>query len=220
MWDNRAVIGYLLEILDFVVRTDFRTELMKDLDHYAQELARWQHRPNVDTERLAQLLDKVKSLQESFKSNEIPPEESLVQHYLVNLIRQRGVIPGGTCRFDLPAYHFWLQKSPKQRQTELNEWLAPLEPLREALELDLYLLRNNAVISQEIAVGGVFQSTLDATPDYQLLRINLPLDHPCYPEISGSKHRISVRFFEQGNARERPLQTEQEVNFELCCCMI
>lgn len=220
MWDNRAVMDYLLEIIDFIGRIDFKTDLMKDLDRYALELTRWQHKPNVDTERLVQLLDQVRNLQENFRKNEIPANESLVQHYLINLIRQRGAIPGGTCRFDLPAYHFWLQKSPKQRQTELNEWLAPLQPLQEALELNLYLLRNNAVVSQETAMGGVFQSALSATTDYQLLRVGLPLDHPCYPEMSGSKHRISVRFFEQGNAKDRPLQTEQDVSFELCCCMI
>jgi cell division protein ZapD len=220
LWDNRAVIDYLLEIIDLISRIDFKTELMKDLDRYAQELTRWQRQANVDTERITQLLDQVKNLQENFRINEIPIGESLSQHYLINLIRQRGAIPGGTCRFDLPAYHFWLQKSPKQRQTELNEWLTPLEPLRSALELDLYLLRNNATVSQETASGGLFQSTLDATTDCQLLRVGLPIDHPCYPEMSGSKHRISVRFFEQGNARERPLQTEQEVSFELYCCRI
>ena len=33
-------------------------------------------------------------------------------------IRSRVGIPGGTCGFDLPAYHAWQHHAPEQRQNE------------------------------------------------------------------------------------------------------
>jgi cell division protein ZapD len=49
--------------------------------------------------------------------------------------------------------------------------------------------------------------------------VNLPIDHACYPEINGGKHRFTIRFFEHPVPAERPLQTNHDVAFELACCM-
>jgi cell division protein ZapD len=144
--------------------------------------------------------------------------QGLAQNHLLNMVRQRSTIPGGTCNFDLPAYHYWLQRNPKQRQKDLSEWLAIFDPLREAIDLHLYLMRHNATASQEVAETGFFQTRLDPQTPYQLVRISLPSEYNCYPEISGGKHRFSVRFFEYDTARAQPQPTEQNICFELCCC--
>jgi cell division protein ZapD len=219
-WDSRAVIDSLIEILDFIGRIDFKAELIKDLEHHAQILERWQRTPNVDNERIGNLLGKIKSILEKFAEGNAPLGTTLTQHQLLNVIRQRNTIAGGTCRCDLPNYHHWLHRNPKQRQHDLNEWLMPLEPLREAVDLNLYLIRNNTTTSLETAVTGFFQSKLDVNATYQLIQVALPIESPYYPEINGGKQRFTIRFFEQSHVEERPLQTEQDVNFELCCCMI
>jgi cell division protein ZapD len=220
-WDSRAVIDSLIEVLDLLCRIDLRVELQKDLEYHAQILERWQRTPDVDTERLAKLLNKTRTLLCRLGEIDRPVGDSLSQHQLINLVRQRGTISGGTCRCDLPGYHHWLQKNPKQRQSQLSDWLAPLLPVRDAINLDLYLIRNNAVVSQETATAGFFQSKLDANAQYRIIQVILPMEHPCYPEINGGKQRFTIRFFEpQPHLEERPKPTEQNVNFELCCCMI
>ena len=219
-WDSRAVVEYLIEIFDSIERVDMKTDLRKDLEYYIYSLERWQNTPKGNTERINQLLDKAKALLERCEENDKPFGHELVQHPLINGVRQRITIAGGTCGCDLPSYHHWLQKTPKQRQLELNNWLATLAPLREAIDLSLYMIRNNAVTSQETAEAGFFQSTLDSNIAYQLVQVNLPLEHPCYPEISGGKQRVTIRFFEQNDIGERPLPTEQNIHFELCCCMM
>ncbi|HEC85467.1 MAG: cell division protein ZapD [Candidatus Parabeggiatoa sp. nov. 2] len=219
-WDSRAVIDSLIEVLDLLNRIDLRVELQKDLEYHAQILERWQRTPDVDTERLAKLLNKTRILLCRLGEIDRPVGDSLSQHQLFNLVRQRGTISGGTCRCDLPGYHHWLQKSPKQRQNELSDWLAPLLPLRDAIDLDLYFIRNNAIVSQEIATGGVFQSKLDANAQYRIIQVILATEHPCYPEIKGGKQRFTIRFFEQPDIEERPKPTEQNINFELRYCLI
>ncbi len=218
-WDSRAVIDNIIEILDFIARIDFKAELIKDLEHHAQILERWQRTPNVNTERLVGLIDKTKELVERLDNIEGQIEENLSQNQLINLIRQRRTISGGTCRSDLPGYYYWLQRNPKQRQNKLSEWLAPLMPLRDAIDLNLYLIRNNAVTSQETALCGFFKSKLGAQTNYQIIQVWMPIEHPCYPEIKGGKQHITIRFFEQADVEERDRKTEQDVNFELCCCM-
>ena len=42
-------------------------------------------------------------------------------------IKQRAAIPGGVCEFDLPAYHYWLNKEPAARQRDLAAWIEPFD---------------------------------------------------------------------------------------------
>jgi cell division protein ZapD len=222
-WDSRHVVSLLLDILELLGRNgDLKADLAHDLEHHAHRLERWQNTPNVDTQRVTELLGGVRTALAKLSTVDgVFGEEMLnTPHNLFTTLRQRASIAGGTCRFDVPNYHHWLQRSPKQRLDDLSEWLMPLEIVREAVDLNLYMIRNNAQVSQETANMGFFQSKLDANLDYQLIRISLPLEHACYPEISGGKQRFTIRFFEQTDMRERPLQTEQDVNFELCCCMM
>jgi cell division protein ZapD len=74
----------------------------------------------------------------------------------------------------------------------------------------------------EIASGGFFQSKLDSptSTNYHIIQVLMPIVHPCYPEISGGKQRFTIRFFETNTVEERPLQTQQDINFELRCCMV
>lgn len=215
-WDNRAVINILVEIVDMGGRVDYK-EVTKDLEHHHQTLQRWQHTPHVDKDRLVLLLGKIDTLLGKMEHLE---ELSFSNHQVINLVRQRQTVIGGTCRSDLPAYYHFLQKNPKQRQNELMEWIVPLSTLREAVEMDLYMIRNNALTTQETANNGFFQTKLEAHVSYQLIQVGLALEHPCYPEINGGKQRISIRFFEPLGVKERPLQTEQDVHFELCCCTL
>jgi len=217
-WDSRTVISCLIEVLDFISRIDFKADLIKDLEFHVQSLERWQNMPDVDKERLSTLLVETQNLLERLGESDDKILQDLSHHQLINAVRQRNSIPGGTCCFDLPNYHHWLQRNPKQRQEDLVAWLAPLESIKNAVELDLYMIRNNAITSQEIAVSGFFQTKLDTESDYQIIQIGLAMDHPCYPEISGSKHRFTVRFFEQEDVSERAEQTEQDVSFSLSCC--
>jgi len=214
-WDSRAVMSGIIEILEFITRIDFKAELIKDLKQHTQILERWQIEPFVDTEQLENLLNQSKSLIVQLEEIEGDIDESLSQHQLIHLVRQRSNISGGTCCCDLPSYHCWLQKNPKQRMNDLSEWLAPLKPLCEAIDLDLYLIRNNSIISQETAEIGLFQSKLNANASYQLIRVIMPREQPYYPKINGGKQRFSIRFFEQVHANKRSKQTEQNVNFEL-----
>lgn len=220
-WDSRAAIELINELLEMLNKIDLKDELIHDLDHHIRGLERWRSLPKVDNERLDQLQQHAQTIRAQLTQFDPRYPEQIAQYSLLASIRQRSNIIGGSARSDLPSYHFWLNHPPKQRVDELNGWLAPLEALREAIAFTLYMVRNNAVSVQGKAMAGFFQSSLDVSQgEYQLIQVLLPIDHDCYPEINGGKQRFTIRFYEQPDTKERALQTEQDVNFELCCCLL
>lgn len=220
VWDSRGVLLNIPDMAELLARVDFKRELVQDLTAHLHTLERWRTTPEVNLERVTQLLTGVTAVLHDLQVMDVEEMTAMVnQHYLFNLIKQRKGIIGGVSSSDVAIFQHWLHKNPKQRQAEINEWLKPIEPLRSALEANLYLIRQNTHSSQHTAVKGFYQSKLEAQ-NYQLIQIGLAAEQMSYPEISGGKQRFTVRFYEQQNLANRPKQTEQDIQFELSCCMI
>jgi cell division protein ZapD len=67
-------------------------------------------------------------------------------------------------------------------------------------------------------VAGFYQQPVDPNAVCQLVRVILPSELSVFPEISGGKHRFTIRFLEQATTAGRPAQTDQDIQFELQCC--
>jgi cell division protein ZapD len=133
------------------------------------------------------------------------------------IIKQRMGIPGGVCEFDLPSYHYWLNREAALRQRDLQSWLAPFLPIDEALGIVLRVLRDSGRSSRQVAYNGLFQLMLTANKVAQLLRITVARDLPFVPEISANRYALNIRFVGFDLA-DRPRQIEQDVEFDLTFC--
>ncbi len=218
-WESRMVLGHLLDILAVCGRTDLKTEVMKELERQTALLEALRHNPEVDRARLLGLLEQLEGLVDGLHAMSGQPGQGLRGHELLNAVRQRSSIPGGTCHFDLPGLHHWLHRPPAERSAELRRWLAQLEPLRRAIVLLLRLIRQSARPQPQRAHGGFFQQSLDPSAPTQLLRVGLPPGSPWYAEISAGRHRFTVRFLAPG-PEGRASQTEADVDFLLACCTL
>ena len=136
----------------------------------------------------------------------------------VNSIKQRAVIPGGTCDFDLPAYHFWLTQEPASRKETLAGWLDPFKAVHDAVTQCLNLIRDSAEIEECVAARGFYQRTLDSNQPNQLIRVLVAKKVQCFPEISAGKHRFSIRFLTQSDPNQYPKQIEFDTEFKIACC--
>lgn len=217
-WDSRAALSGLIEILNVCGRTDLKTELLRELDRHGIMLARLEQVPEVDQGRLKEVLSEVDALIDNLHATSGQFGQSLRNNEFISSIRQRSTIPGGLCDFDLPAYHYWLQRPAKERLADLQEWLAPLEPMRLAIDVILRLTRESASPTQEIAPAGFFQRSLDQDTPCQLVRVAVPANLPYYAEISGGKHRFTVRFLAPVTDG-RTVQAAEDVEFDLTCCL-
>ena len=219
-WSMRSAINTLLDINDLVSRTDLKTELIKELERHLSTLKALQKNPGVDPDRLNMVLDDINAYLENLRDTNFQPGMALKRDELVNSIKQRNTILGGTCNFDLPAYHHWLNRPADIRYETLSKWENDLQTIKKSISLSLHLIRSSTNPASECAIKGFYQKALEANVSCQLIRIIVPNDLLFYPEISAGKHRFTIRFMDQNMTTNRPVQTDQDVKFELHCCIL
>lgn len=215
--DTQSAISYLLEICGTLERSDVRTEVIKELERQISGLSRLMESPSIDKERLKNILDKLTEAKAAMQKTPSKLNTELRDNELLTSIRQRSIISGGTCSFDLPAYHYLLNQPLAVRTQLITRWLEELKPLKEAVHLLLTLLRDSSLFEQQMANEGMYQKALDPQSPCQLIRIMVPKSEAIYPEVSGNKHRVNVRFLafsENGKAR----QINRDQAFEISFC--
>jgi cell division protein ZapD len=219
IWECRAVITTLMEILTIFSRNDLKSEALKELDRHNSVLSKMADNQKIDHAKLRQILQQLEKISGELYDTPGKIGHSLMENELFKSISQRSSIPGGTCAFDLPAYHHWLQRDEDLRRADLDKWLEPFHTIRTAIDLVLNFVRSSASPSSEHAHAGFYQKTLDHSLPFQLLRVGLPRKQNYFAEISGGKHRFTIRFMTV-NATERPTQSNDEIDFQLTCCIL
>jgi cell division protein ZapD len=217
-WSTRAAMSSLLEILAITARGDIRSEVLKDLERQMAIMQDYTTRQGVDTSRLKAVLSNLTRLRTELNSVGALFMQRLRDSEFLNAIKHRSTIPGGTCEFDLPDYRHWLDQPFAARSKAFGEWMATIRPLCDAVTELLWLTREAGRARPEVAVGGNFQITFERENPCQLLRLALPTGTQLFPEISGSHHRCSIRFLTWNDLNSRPVQTTEDVKFQLTVC--
>ncbi len=219
-WSSRATLASLLEILSIFGRSDLKTEVLKELERHLASLGRLETNPDIDMSRLKDVLAQLRQLNARLHELDGPVAADLKTNEFLTGIQQRSAIPGGTCDFDLPAYHHWLQQPAKQRTRDLAAWLGRFETVANAIQLILQLIRDSAVPQRVTAETGFFQKTLDPNLPCQMVRVLTSPKLPYFAEISGGRHRFTVRFMTYSETDGHAHQATQDIPFELACCII
>jgi cell division protein ZapD len=217
-WSTRAAMSSLLEILAITARGDIRSEVLKDLERQMAIMQDYTSRQGVDTSRLKAVLSNLTRLRTELNSVGALFMQRLRDSEFLNSIKHRSTIPGGTCEFDLPDYRHWLDQPFAVRSKAFGDWMATIRPLCDAVTELLWLTREAGRARPEVAVGGNFQIAFERENPCQLLRLALPTGTPLFPEISGSHHRCSIRFLTWNDLNARPVQTTEDVKFQLTVC--
>lgn len=218
-WDSRYTISSLISIMNIFIRTDLKTEIIKELERLSLSLERIKISPNVDSQKLNTLLDDMNQLIDKLYTTQGQIGTHLRQNDFLSSIKQRSSVPGGTCDFDIPAFHLWLQQNSESRILNLKQWMASFEDVRSAISLIIRLVRESTVKTSETAYAGFLQKPLDSNTHYQLVRVSLARECGLFAEISAGKHRFTIRFLEM-NLSGRHHQTSKDIDFELTCCAI
>lgn len=219
VWDSRAAVGLLTELVSVSGRNDLRSETMQEIDRQTATLNRMTRLQNgVDHGMLNQAIELLEQLNRDLFAVPGKLGLSVMEDEFFKSILQRSGMPGGAASFDLPSYHRWLEADPIARQQKLAEWLQPFLPVKTAIDALLNFIRTSAVPLKEDSIAGFYQKTLDHSMPYQLLRVGVPVEQSCYAEISGGKHRFTIRFLER-DITQRPVQTAENISFYLTCCL-
>jgi cell division protein ZapD len=219
VWGSRTFVSSLLDILDLFSRGDIRTELLKELDRSTENLGHLMSYPNVDHERLGSILRALEHLIENIHSMTTAPGTELKNDELLTAIRQRSTIPGGTCDFDLPRFNLWLHNEYNQRIIDQKRWFSTLDPIRQTIELLLKMIRGSSEFTEKQTTSGNYTEQLEKSLPYQMVRVRIPSSENYYAEISGSKHRFSIRFLKPVENGKSTALTES-VPFHLSLCRL
>lgn len=219
-WDIRSALNTLLDINDLLGRSDIKNELSKELDRHANILKALDRNPAVDSERLKIILNDISEYLNILRDPTCQPGLSLKQDELVSSVKQRNAILGGSCNFDLPMFHHWLNLSATHQNELLDFWQQDLLIIKKSVYLIVNLIRNSSNPTIETAENGFFQKSLEQNISCQMIRILLNRDLEYFPEISAGKHRFTVRFMKQLDTSKRPVQADTDIQFKLHCCIL
>jgi cell division protein ZapD len=216
--DHHAALNVLFEIMEVSSRADLKSDLLQELERQKRQLAALHNNPGISEEALDAVLAEIEAASDNlFNANGKIGQHLRENEWLMG-IKQRACIPGGTCEFDLPSYHFWLHQDASMRRNYLSSWLAPMLPIYDALVIILKLLRESGKVLQFTAQQGNFQQ-MQSGRVAQLLRVTLDSSLPCIPEVSANKYVLNIRFVSANYAAKSALY-DQDVAFKLTFCAL
>ena len=216
--EHHVALITLFEILEVAGRADLKVDLMQELERQRQTLIAFRNNPDISEEALAGALYEIEQASTSLLAMAGKIGQYLRENEWLMAIRSRAAIPGGVCEFDLPSYHYWLNRDARQRRDDLIGWIHPMLPIRDGLTIVLRLLRSSGFAEAHTARSGVYQLAMTGRTA-QMLRIRLDAGESVVPEISANKFALNVRFMLCETA-SRPRLAERDVEFDLTFCSL
>ena len=214
--EHHACLTGMFEIVEVASRADLKSDLLQELDRQRTFLEALRNNPAISEDKLEGVLKEIESAFATLHATSGKTGQSLRENEWLMAIKQRAGIPGGTSEFDLPSYHAWLHHPADRRRADLAGWLKTLLPIHAGLAIVLRVLRESGRSTSLIAFQGVYQQTPAEKPA-QMLRLSLPDELPCVPEISANKYALNVRFLLPEGVQKTRVY-DQDVPFELAFC--
>lgn len=212
---HHAAVLAIFEIIEVTARADLKSDLLQELERQRQGLEALRRNAAIDQDKLNEILNEISLCLKSIHSLAGKMGQHLKDNEWLMNVKQRTSIPGGTCGFDLPAYHYWMNNTLAKRRTDLGAWISPMLPIYHGLSIVLKLLRESGQPQQVIAVKGAYQQMLGGR-NAQLLKISINPSLPCIPESSANKYALSIRFLTV--TQDHPVQCTENIEFLLTFC--
>jgi len=213
--DHHAALSTMFEILEVASRADLKFDLVQELERQRQILL-FRNNPEISEDALSGALYEIEQASAAMLAMHGKIGHYLRENEWLMSIKNRIGIPGGVCEFDLPSYHFWLNRSPEQRQRDIDNWVQPMLPIRQGIAIVLRLLRASGRPEAQVAVRGSYQLML-AGRTTQMIRLRVHRTDPYVPEIGANKYALNIRFLTP-DTDMRPKQADVDVRFELTFC--
>jgi len=216
--DHHAAMITLFEILEVACRADLKSELLQELERQKRALSSLHNNPAIVEDALEAVLADIDRASADLHATTGKIGQRLRENEWLMGIKQRAAMPGGTCEFDLPFYHYWQQQDAGLRRESLQTWLASLMPIHGGLKILLRIIRENNKAYHFIAHHGTFQQ-MQGGRVAQILRLSLNSELACIPEVSANKYAINIRFIVADYAAKSTL-VEHDVPFDLNFCSL
>lgn len=215
--EHHVALVTLFEIQEVAARADLKLDLIQELERQRQALLVFRNNPEISEEALSGALYEIEQSSAALLAMQGKIGQYLRENDWLMSIKSRAAIPGGVCEFDVPSYHYWLHRPSAERRGSLQQWIKPLQPLREAIAIVLRLLRSSGRPEHCEAKGGLYQQMLGGSAA-QMVQVSVDFDARVVPEISANKYALNIRFVsvESGAHKSRPC--ERDISFDMTFC--
>ena len=215
--DHHFALTTLFEIIEVASRSELKSDVLKDLERQKQLYNGYRGNPAISEKALDGVIAQLDQHFESLNQVSGRIGQSLNDNDFLMALRSRAVIPGGTCEFDLPAYHAWQHHEAASRTQDLTQWAAPFAPLAQAIQMLLQMLRESGNSQKVMATSGQLQQNLPPGRTFQLLRLKIAPALGITPEISCNRLLVVIRMMRQ-QADGKLVATTDDVPFEMTLC--
>lgn len=215
--NHQSALTLLMQLLEVVERADIKVEIVQELDKQRSALHNLLGNPNISEDMLNKTILELEHAAAELRKDNMKIGHFLRENDWLMSIKQRSILPGGACQFDLPSYHYWLDLDDARRKSDFHTWISPLMPMYEGVKPILHILRGSGASIQYSATNGVYQKMLAGSKPAQMVKIEVLDDLLCFPEVSANKYAINVRFNGMDFV-QKPKQCEHEVNFIMTLC--
>ena len=215
-WNTRTVIHTLLEVYSILSRTDVRREVLADLDRYIMQMQRFQSAPDADNNMVNDILEDLDSIKNQVVNIGTDYLIRLREDEFIASLLHRHTLPGGKAEFDMPKYKFFLESDKKSVSIQINEWIEVIKPICEGIDKLMWIIRESNEPISTVAVEGQYNHQIEKRTQISLVRIIIN-EKNIYPEISGGRHLIAVRFYSYDKNNEYT-QFADNVNFKISLC--
>jgi cell division protein ZapD len=215
---HHAALLTLFEIVDVAARADLKSDLLQELERQKTALLALRGNPRVEGDTLEGVIDIIDDAHQGIFHMPGKIGQHLRDDDWLMAIKQRAVIPGGLCEFDLPAYHHWRHQPSAERRRHLQRWTEPFSSIREAVAIVLKLLRESGQSELQSTPQGAYQRMLEGR-NPQMIRVSLADGLPYVPEISANKHALNIRFVHAGPGPARGC-IDRTIEFGLTFCTL
>ena len=172
--------------------------------------------PDADNEMATNLLEDLNIIKEKMIQLGTGYLHPLRDDDYISALLHRHTLPGGKAEFDMPRYKFWLEGDSKALKDDLDKWINVIKPICGGIEKLMWIIRESSEPIGTVAASGQYNHQIGKTAQISLIRVFL--DNPSvYPEISGGRHMIAIRFLER-NSERKFLQTDENIEFKLSLC--
>lgn len=191
---HQTAISALFDLLDATARSDLRNELIQELERQRRRMHSLIDNPDVDQAKLQETMEEIHHAITTVADTVGRTGQSVRENQWLQIIRTRQTIAGGTCEFDLPQLHHWMNKPAQERREELLGYVAPLMPIRDASAILLRFLRSSVEEHQYATDRGSFQFPMTNRQLPALAQIWVASDANVIPEVSANKYMLWIRF--------------------------
>ncbi len=216
--DHHAALLNLFEALEVASRADLKVDLVQELERQRHTLMSYRNNPDISEEALSGALYEIEQASTNLLAMAGKIGQYLRENEWLMGIRGRAAIPGGACQFDLPSYHFWLNREVAARRHDLENWVQPMTPIRDGIDIVLRLLRGSGRPEAQQASSGTYQLTMTGRSAL-MLRVRIPRTEAVVPEISANKYALNIRFM-LPETISRLRVAERDIPFELTFCSL